>query len=143
MTSGGGLRPARSRRRSAGCGSRDLGLDPAEFGRLAGIYDVTELATAVKPLLLRVLLDGGASEVIYLDPDIRIFDSLQPVADLAAVHGIVLTPHTMRPFPKDERQIDGFFVLAAGVYNLGFIARRRARRGRFSTGGGRRRAARR
>ena len=64
----------------------------------------------------------AATEVIYLDPDIRIFDSLKPVADLAASHGIVLTPHTTRPFPTDDREIDGFFVLAAGVYNLGFIA---------------------
>jgi glycosyltransferase involved in cell wall biosynthesis/2-polyprenyl-3-methyl-5-hydroxy-6-metoxy-1,4-benzoquinol methylase len=100
----------------------DIGLDRVEIRRLAGIYDVTELSTAVKPQLLRHLLEAGADSVIYLDPDISIYDSLQPVADLAAAHGIVLTPHTMRPFPKDERQIDGFFVLAAGVYNLGFIA---------------------
>jgi len=100
---------------------RDVGLEPAEIQRLAGIYDVTELATAVKPLLLRRLLDEGRNAVVYLDPDIRIYDSLEDVARLATQHGIVLTPHTMRPFPKDERQIDGFFVLAAGVYNLGFI----------------------
>jgi glycosyltransferase involved in cell wall biosynthesis/SAM-dependent methyltransferase len=99
----------------------DIGLDHAEIRRLAGIYDVTELATAVKPVLLRHLLDGGASEVIYLDPDIRIYTPLDEVARLAAAHGIVLTPHSMHPYPDDERQIDGFFVLAAGVYNLGFI----------------------
>jgi glycosyltransferase involved in cell wall biosynthesis/2-polyprenyl-3-methyl-5-hydroxy-6-metoxy-1,4-benzoquinol methylase len=100
----------------------DIGLDPVEIRRLAGIYDVTELATAVKPVLLRRLLDEGRGEVVYLDPDIRIYESIQEVADLAAAHGIVLTPHTMEPYPKDERQIDGFFVLAAGVYNLGFIS---------------------
>jgi glycosyltransferase involved in cell wall biosynthesis/SAM-dependent methyltransferase len=99
----------------------DIGLDPVEVRRLAGIYDVTELATAVKPMLLRRLLDEGRREVVYLDPDIRIYDSLEEVAALARKYGIVLTPHTMRPFPKDERQIDGLFVLAAGVYNLGFI----------------------
>jgi glycosyltransferase involved in cell wall biosynthesis/SAM-dependent methyltransferase len=99
----------------------DIGLDPYEVRRLAGIYDVTELATAVKPLLLRRLLDEGPREVVYLDPDIRIYASLEEVATLAAQHGIVLTPHTMQPYPRDERQIDGFFVLAAGVYNLGFI----------------------
>jgi glycosyltransferase involved in cell wall biosynthesis/2-polyprenyl-3-methyl-5-hydroxy-6-metoxy-1,4-benzoquinol methylase len=99
----------------------DIGFDRDEIHRLAGIYDVTELATAVKPQLLRRLLDEGRQHVVYLDPDIRIYGSLQDVAVLAAQHGIVLTPHTMRPYPKDERQIDGFFVLAAGVYNLGFI----------------------
>ncbi len=100
----------------------DIGLDRAEIDRLAGIYDVTELSTAVKPVLLRHLLDKGRQQVIYLDPDIRIFDSLEPVADLAATHGIVLTPHTMKPYPRDDRQVDGYFVLSAGVYNLGFIA---------------------
>jgi glycosyltransferase involved in cell wall biosynthesis/SAM-dependent methyltransferase len=99
----------------------DIGLEPDEVCRLAGIYDVTELSTAVKPLLLRRLLDDGRDPVVYLDPDIRIFASLEDVATLAARHGTVLTPHTMQPYPKDERQIDGFFVLAAGVYNLGFI----------------------
>jgi len=99
----------------------DIGLEAAEIRLLAGIYDVTELATAVKPMLLRKLLDEGRDEVVYLDPDIRIYDSLDEVARLAAAHGIVLTPHTMQPYPKDERQIESFFILAAGVYNLGFI----------------------
>ena len=57
-------------------------------------------------------------------------------------HGIVLTPHMMQPFPKDGRQIDELFILAAGVYNLGFIAVG-ATRGRSSIGGGSRRGGRR
>ena len=100
----------------------DIGLDGAEIRRLAGIYDVTELATAVKPLLLRRLLDEGRSSAIYLDPDIRVYDSLADLARLATEHGIVLTPHTTKPYPHDDRQVDGYFVLSAGVYNLGFIA---------------------
>src|SRR3954462_4123140 len=47
----------------------DIGLESAEIRRLAGIYDVTELATAVKPVLLTRLLDEGHREIIYLDPD--------------------------------------------------------------------------
>jgi glycosyltransferase involved in cell wall biosynthesis/SAM-dependent methyltransferase len=101
---------------------RDIGLDRREIHRLAGIYDVTELSTAVKPLLLRQLLEEGRSEVIYLDPDIRVYDSLADVTSLARQFGIVLTPHTMDPLPKDGRQVDDLFILAAGVYNLGFIA---------------------
>jgi glycosyltransferase involved in cell wall biosynthesis/2-polyprenyl-3-methyl-5-hydroxy-6-metoxy-1,4-benzoquinol methylase len=99
----------------------DIGLERDEIRRLAGIYDVTELATAVKPVLLRRLLDEGRGEVIYLDPDIRIYETLDEIARLSAEHGIVLTPHSMQPYPNDERQIDNLFILAAGVYNLGFI----------------------
>src|SRR4051794_36127242 len=79
----------------------DVGLEEDEIRRLAGIYNVTELSTAVKPLLLRRQLDDGAGEVIYLDPDIRVYGSLSGVADLARRHEIVVTPHTMRPFPAD------------------------------------------
>jgi glycosyltransferase involved in cell wall biosynthesis/2-polyprenyl-3-methyl-5-hydroxy-6-metoxy-1,4-benzoquinol methylase len=99
---------------------RDIGLDDVEMRRLASIYDVRELSTAVKPLLLRHLLDAGAGAVIYLDPDIRVYGSLAPVWELAARHGIVLTPHTTEPFPRDGSPVDSFYILAAGVYNLGF-----------------------
>jgi 2-polyprenyl-3-methyl-5-hydroxy-6-metoxy-1,4-benzoquinol methylase/glycosyltransferase involved in cell wall biosynthesis len=100
---------------------RDIGLDEMEIRRLAAIYDVRELSTAVKPLLLRHLLDAGAEAVIYLDPDIRIYDSLAAVWSLAAQHAIVLTPHTMQPYPRDGSPVNSFYILAAGVYNLGFI----------------------
>jgi hypothetical protein len=100
----------------------DLGLGEEEIGRMAGIYDVTELATAVKPPMLRWLLGGGRDHVIYLDPDIKVFDSLEGVAQLARDHAIVLTPHTMVPIPRDQRRVDGLHILGSGVYNLGFIA---------------------
>lgn len=100
----------------------DIGLSAAEIGRLAGIYDVTELATAVKPRLLAWLLAGGRDHVIYLDPDIKIYDTLQGIARLAVEHDVVLTPHTMVPVPRDGRRIDGLHILGAGVYNLGFVA---------------------
>ncbi|MEO8257510.1 MAG: glycosyltransferase [Acidobacteriota bacterium] len=100
----------------------DLGLDTAEIHRLAGIYDVTELSTSVKPLFLQCLMRARGSAVIYLDPDIRVFGSLAYVPCLADRHGLVLTPHMTQPIPDDGRRIDALFVLAAGVYNLGFAA---------------------
>src|ERR1700759_4750447 len=70
----------------------DIGLPDAE--RMAAFYDVMELSTAVKPWLLRTLLDrDGVDSVSYLDPDIRVFSSLQKIEDEALKHGIVLTPH--------------------------------------------------
>jgi glycosyltransferase involved in cell wall biosynthesis/2-polyprenyl-3-methyl-5-hydroxy-6-metoxy-1,4-benzoquinol methylase len=99
----------------------EIGLQRAEIGQLAGIYDVTELSTAVKPPFLRHLLKEQ-SDVIYLDPDIRIYRSLERASSLAREHGLVLTPHMTAPLPRDGRRIDEFHILAAGVYNLGFIA---------------------
>ena len=100
----------------------DIGLDSSQIGQLAAIYDVTELATAVKPRFLRHLLGEGASDVIYLDPDIKIYGPLDEASRLARQHGIVLTPHTTIPFVRDGRWVNDFHILAAGVYNLGFIA---------------------
>ena len=100
----------------------DIGLDAVEIGRLAAIYDVTELATAVKPPFLRYLFQSGSSEVIYLDPDITLYGPLDTAARLAREHSIVLTPHITSSMPRDGRRVDDFHILAAGVYNLGFIA---------------------
>ena len=90
--------------------------------RIPLIYDVTELCTAVKPWLLRTLLRMGATAVIYFDPDIEIFAPLDDVGDLARQHTIVLTlarhrTHSARQPPDHESEI-----LAAGIYNLGFMA---------------------
>ena len=56
----------------------EIGLPDAE--RMAAVYDVIELSTAVKPWLLRYLLDrDGVDAVTYLDPDIRIFAPLAEI----------------------------------------------------------------
>jgi glycosyltransferase involved in cell wall biosynthesis len=99
----------------------DIGLDRAEIHRLAAIYDVTELATAVKPPLLRHLLRRDRGPILYLDPDIRIYESIEELSRLAIEHGIVLTPHVTAPMPRDGWRIDEFQVLGSGIYNLGFI----------------------
>jgi glycosyltransferase involved in cell wall biosynthesis/2-polyprenyl-3-methyl-5-hydroxy-6-metoxy-1,4-benzoquinol methylase len=99
----------------------DIGIDRAEICRLAAIYDVTELATAVKPLFLRYLLAQPADHVLYLDPDIRIYGPLDTAVQLAREHSLVLTPHLTAPLPKDGRKVDDFHILSSGVYNLGFI----------------------
>ena len=99
----------------------DLGDDVPEIYRLAAMYEVTEFATALKPWLLEMLLRKGAPSVLYIDPDIQIFDSLQEIADLAATHDMVLTPHAVEPMPRDEKMTSETAILAAGIYNLGFI----------------------
>ncbi len=89
---------------------------------MAAIYDVTELATAVKPFFLRLLLDRGADAVLYLDPDIEVFAPLDDLGGLARERGIVLIPHSLAPIPRDGRRPTPQDIAQAGVYNLGFIA---------------------
>lgn len=95
---------------------------PSAFHTMAAIYDVTELATAVKPWVFQYLFDRGAGAAIYLDPDIEVFDSLAPLEPLMREHGIVLTPHITAPLPRDGKRPDERDLLLAGIYNLGFLA---------------------
>src|SRR5438105_4745546 len=89
---------------------------------MAAIYEVTELATAVKPWLLELLLGRGADAAVYLDPDIEVFAPLDDIGELARRHGIVLIPHALAPLPADGRKPTPQDIADAGVYNLGFLA---------------------
>jgi GT2 family glycosyltransferase/glycosyltransferase involved in cell wall biosynthesis len=95
---------------------------PSDFYTMAAIYDVTELATAVKPWVFQYLFDRGAAVTIYLDPDIEVFDSLSPLEPLALEHGMLLTPHVTAPLPQDGKRPEERDLLLAGIYNLGFLA---------------------
>ena len=56
-------------------------LDIPYLPELCFKYDVTELCTAVKPSLLSLILRRYDEErVIYLDPDIRVYGSLEDIA---------------------------------------------------------------
>ena len=99
----------------------DLPLSGDEFGRMATYYDITELSTALKPTLMRALLDTF-DVVMYLDPDIEVFAPLDGLFDSARVHGIALTPHVTRPLPRDGRDVADEAFLISGQFNLGFIA---------------------
>src|SRR5438128_728207 len=107
-------------------------LDPDElalpyFYEMCFKYDVTELCTALKPSLLALLLNQYADEVIYFDPDILIMRPLEELKETLTAGNIVLTPHLLKPIPKDGRKPDEQDILIAGSYNLGFLALRRSR----------------
>ncbi len=96
-------------------------FEPEVYAALVRGYDVTELATAVKPSLLRYLLDEGYDRVLYLDPDIQVFAPLNPVLDPLASHDIVLTPHAVDAGPIAGRLAFELVLLRTGVFNLGCI----------------------
>jgi glycosyltransferase involved in cell wall biosynthesis/SAM-dependent methyltransferase len=98
----------------------DLACD--EFAMMAARYDVLELSTAVKPWLLRHLLDQGSQTITYLDPDIRIFESLNRLEQLCLEHKLVLIPHNTVPIPFDGERPSQVDIMIAGVFNLGYIS---------------------
>src|SRR4029078_8441027 len=101
----------------------DIGIDRREVHRVAMIYDVKELATALKPSLLQSLVAREPADVaVYFDPDIEVYEALDDIGDLAREHAIVLTPHMREPLPNDGLLPDDLMILQAGTFNLGFIA---------------------
>ena len=96
-----------------------LSIEP--WDRMSAGYSVLELSTAVKPWLLRYLLhEQGVERVTYLDPDIRVFDSLAEVDALLREHPLVVNPHLTAPMPRDGRKPAETDILIAGSFNLGF-----------------------
>jgi glycosyltransferase involved in cell wall biosynthesis len=102
---------------------RPSDLEIERFVEMAAMYDVTELATAVKPWLLEQLLrDGDGAPVAYFDPDIRFYAPVDDIERLATEHELALTPHITAPIPDDGKQPGELDLMASGVYNLGFVA---------------------
>jgi FkbM family methyltransferase len=98
-----------------------FGIDRETYRRMATAYSVTELATSVKPYLLRELR-RKSDVAIYIDPDIKFFAPTPEIAELANEQSIVLTPHFLSPLPRDGKEPDEAAIMGAGVFNLGFIA---------------------
>ncbi|MGK7898736.1 MAG: hypothetical protein AB4372_35260 [Xenococcus sp. (in: cyanobacteria)] len=93
------------------------------FTDFAFRYDIMEFNTAVKPFVIKDLIENrGFEEVVYLDPDIELFAPLTPVFEaFESGANFILTPHITQPTEGNEYP-DDIGVMKAGIYNLGFIA---------------------
>lgn len=101
--------------------AEDLGIENFEqwiFG-----HRIVEACTAVKPFMLRHLLEQGYEQVIYFDPDIAIFTTLESVFDGLNKGSVVMTPHINVPETTLEAIKDNELnSLKHGLYNFGFVA---------------------
>lgn len=92
------------------------------YKQRAMYFDITELNTSVKPDVILHFLENGYQSVIYLDPDIKVFYSLDSIFSLleSGIYDFVLTPHITTPIPDQlfPTEVD---ILKTGAYNLGFI----------------------
>ena len=102
---------------------RDLGLP--KFDRFVFQYTILELNTAIKPWVIQALFDRGYERVVYFDPDIKLYGSLDAVLARLDDAEIVLTPHLTGEL-DDGKHPSELSILQSGSYNLGFIALRRS-----------------
>lgn len=89
-------------------------------------YSILEYCTAIKPYaFLWIFSELDSDIILYLDPDIFIFDSDTLLEELSRLGGsIILTPHILAPI-KDNLRPNDYHMLQAGTFNLGFMAARR------------------
>jgi hypothetical protein len=96
-------------------------LDIPSFHTLAFKFNVVELNTGVKPSFLKYLFSLGVEKVLYFDPDIYIFQSVEFIYEKLDFASFVLTPHILSPTPDAEHVYERDF-LGTGIFNLGFVA---------------------
>lgn len=86
-------------------------------------HTVVELCTAVKGPALVKFLAEGSDKVVYLDPDIAVFDDLECLNRLLDEHDVIITPHQTIPEKEKQDIINNEICsLKHGIYNFGFYA---------------------
>ncbi len=102
-----------------------LNIDEDKWQELSFKYDLTEFCTSIKPACFNYLMDNNPdAKIIYFDPDIAVYNSLNPIFDELENNFLILTPHitTIENYYSGEALENDF--LGAGIYNLGFLALR-------------------
>src|SRR5262249_19355689 len=103
-------------------------IDPSELylpylTELCFKYTAAELCAALKPTLLKLLLNRHREQqVVYFDSDFLVMRPLEELTECLASADIVLMPHLLSPPPLDGLRPDEQETLQAGVYNAGFFA---------------------
>jgi glycosyltransferase involved in cell wall biosynthesis len=81
-----------------------------------------DIATVLRPRLMQMLIERGASAVVYLEADLEVIASLDSVVALARDRGVVLMPRTPEGVPDDGLEPSDRDLLAAGRISPALIA---------------------
>ena len=98
----------------------EIGIAPGVLERMTVAYEIIEIATAVKPWLLRTFSTAASTTRSTSIPTSR-SSGRSPSSRLSREHSIVLTPHLTEPMPRDGGLPAEQNLLLLGTYNLGFI----------------------
>ena len=100
----------------------NLGIPVENLNMWIYTHSVVELCTAVKGQALYNLLEKY-EKVVYLDPDIVVFNDLQTLDNLLDQYDIIFTPHLTIPEENDRDIVyNEICSLQHGIYNFGFFA---------------------
>lgn len=89
---------------------------------LVKMYNIVEFNTSVKPALFKYFLNvENYDSVIYLDPDIVVFNPLDELFKMQECYEGIVTPHVTSPSTGTFGP-DDWAHLRGGIYNLGFLS---------------------
>ena len=98
-------------------------IDIPGFRKMALKYDLLELACSIKPYGFQHLFRRlGYDRVVYFDPDVYVYGSLDEVFSGLDGRSLVLTPHLTKLASSPESATPLRDCLFVGAYNLGFAA---------------------
>jgi glycosyltransferase involved in cell wall biosynthesis len=100
----------------------DAVAPPEVLARLVMMCTSTELAGALTPHLVHMLVEQGAPAVVAFGPATEVFAPLDHVVELAGEHGVVLAPRLDAPFPDDDLQPTPVQLREAGAFASEFVA---------------------
>jgi hypothetical protein len=99
--------------------AKDVGLP--SWRDMAFKYDLVEFATSVKPFVFDHLLrTHGYEKILYIDPDMYAYRSLDAIFAMLDENFLVLTPHLLDLERSGSGAISEETILFVGTYNLGF-----------------------
>jgi lipopolysaccharide biosynthesis glycosyltransferase len=97
-------------------------LDIPKFEEMSFKYDITEFCTSLKPFCFDYLFNRGYEKVIYFDPDIFVFSSLDNVFEQLSNSSIVMTPHLSIMQSTYTGLVPEGMLMHVGIFNFGFCA---------------------
>lgn len=105
-----------------------LDISPNLWTEMSFKYNLTEFCTSIKPFAFKYLFLKGYDKVIYMDPDIYVFNSLEPIFEDLNNANVIMTPHVAGMHIDYKGEHDESLILWEGSYNLGFCALSRSKK---------------
>jgi hypothetical protein len=101
--------------------AKTLGIP--KYEEMSFKYDIIEFSTAIKPFCFDYLFTNRSySNVIYLDPDIYVYNKLDYLFNELDKKFILMTPHHVTPEVEYTGMTNESLLLFVGIYNFGFVA---------------------
>lgn len=101
--------------------------DPSWIRRMSFFYTQLEFCNGVRGYLHEYMLNKTPHEQwLYLDPDVWVLHSLEPILKQLEEAAILLTPHRAGPAASGDVRFLELPVLQTGLYNSGFLGIRRS-----------------